>query len=73
MTHEITEHDRNSSLFVKIRENFEERRALLMEKNNHSMPYEATEKLRGRIAECDYILSLGKPRPETELADPISY
>jgi hypothetical protein len=70
MIHEFTEHDRNSSLFVKIRQNMEERKALHMEKNNHSMSLEATEKLRGRIAECDFILSLGKPLPETESVDP---
>lgn len=69
----LTEDDAHTAVWKNLREYYEGRRQLLMEKNNTSKSTEETEKLRGRIAECDHILSLDKPSPEIESDDPGSY
>jgi len=65
----LTVEEIESALWKKIRTHMEERRALHMGKNNTSLPIAETEKLRGRTAECDYILGLDKPVPEFEPED----
>lgn len=69
---EINEHDRHTAVWMKLEKLLTKRRQLHMEKNNHSISTDDTEKLRGRIAECDYILNLGKSGPEIESHDPRS-
>lgn len=63
----LEEFERNSALWKKIRAHFEHRLQRHRARNDASKSVEETEKLRGRIAECKYILSLGDA---TESNDP---
>lgn len=60
----LNESDRLSPAWLKLRAHLEERVAMHRRKNDNTMTPEATEKLRGRIAEANYVLGLERPAPE---------
>lgn len=65
----LNDHEASSAVWMKIREHLEERLALLRAKNDDSKPVDETEKLRGRIREVKYLLSLDRQDLETESDD----
>jgi len=65
----LDELEANSAVWLKIRAHLEGRLAIAHRRNAKSMSIERTEKLRGRIAELEYLVALGKPAPQTEADD----
>lgn len=64
----LTAADRGSETWRKLKAHLETRLATLRASNDNSLDERKTAKLRGRIAEVKYLLSLGedKPMPETD-------
>ncbi|MGE5524334.1 MAG: hypothetical protein ACM3SS_11510 [Rhodospirillaceae bacterium] len=62
--------DVHSPTWAKIKAHLEERLAEHHAANEHDIDAMKTAKLRGRIAELHYVLSLAEP-PETPVAPPI--
>lgn len=64
----LTEIERQSALFLKLKMHFEERLARLRAKNDGLHEQDRTNRLRGQIAEAKYFISLGdkKPTPPEE-------
>ena len=56
----LTEHERNSALWLKLMSHWEERIATLRRQNDGEIPENTTNSLRGRIAEVKANLSLNK-------------
>jgi len=65
----LDEYDIQTNVWRKIVAHFEERLKAHDRKNRGTKPEQETAKLRGRIAEAEYILALGKPKPNTEFED----
>jgi hypothetical protein len=57
----LTDQERNSELWTKIKAHFEQRIQKHRASNDKTQAAEETEKLRGRIAELKYLLTLEKP------------
>ena len=60
----LTQLDRDSAAWKRLVEHYTARLAALRQQNDSDQTAEKTEKLRGRIAEVRYLLSLGTDRPE---------
>ncbi len=65
----LSETDRHSALWLKLKKHFEERIALLRARNDNDLDEAKSARLRGRIAETKYFLGLGDPGPEPVEAD----
>lgn len=67
----ITSGDKVSECWRHIKKHYEVRLAMLRAKNDGNLTPEATQKIRGQIAEAKHILSLGadKPTPAPEDTD----
>jgi len=61
MAFKLQERDLSDPLWLKIKAHLEERRDAHRKANDKSQTADVTEKLRGRIAELLYVLSLGEP------------
>lgn len=59
----LTLADRTHPLWLALSKHLIERRESLRRQNDASLPPEATEKLRGRIAQITELLSLAEDRP----------
>lgn len=68
----LEQHEWDSPVVKKLRIHLEERLQVLRAKNDASKSVEATEKLRGQIAECKRMLALDQPGPEIE-SDDVEY
>lgn len=55
--------DLNSPTWMRIKAHYEKRLAIHRARNDTDLDPIKTAKLRGRIAEAEYILSLGSPVP----------
>lgn len=53
--------EQNSNTWLSLKEYYAERLDELRRKNDHPQSVEATEKLRGQIAEIKHLLSFDKP------------
>jgi len=62
----LEQSERNSPLWAKLAAHFEERLATTRNRNDSDHDEAATAKLRGRIAELRYTLSLGADKTPTE-------
>lgn len=63
----LTQGDKDSSTWRKLRKHFESERANLRERNDSpSLDAEKTAILRGRIAQLTDLLALDKPAPEED-------
>ena len=60
----LTEQERQSALWLKLEAYLNKKLIDLRGQNDGDMSLEATARLRGRIAQCKYFLSLGET-PET--------
>jgi hypothetical protein len=60
----LTDAEKISPLWIKIKEHLEERIEKHRASNDKTQPADATEKLRGRIAELNYLRGLDKERPQ---------
>ena len=69
----LTEKEKNSDLWAKLKEHALARIAELRESNDSPMPAEDTAATRGRIAELKEMLLVEHPDPviEEEVQDPI--
>ena len=59
----LTLADRSRPLWLALAKHLNERRESLRRQNDATLPLEATEKLRGRIAQITELLSLAEDRP----------
>jgi hypothetical protein len=66
----ISEHERSSALWQKIRKHLEARRELLRAKNDGDLDERKTARLRGQIRELKNLMALDNPMPESEADDP---
>jgi hypothetical protein len=62
----MTPADRQSAVWLKLKEHYTQRLSLLRAQNDGNLDAEATAKIRGRIAECKQIMSLGQEAPAIE-------
>lgn len=62
----LTEIERNSAVWQKLKPYYEKRLETLRRQNDGNLNREQTAKLRGRIAECVGVLSLGTDKPAIE-------
>jgi hypothetical protein len=62
----MTPADRQSAVWLKLKEHYTQRLNTLREQNDGKLDAEATAKIRGRIAECKLIISLGKEEPAVD-------
>jgi hypothetical protein len=62
----LTPTDLQSAVWLKLKEHYTQRLNLLREQNDGNLDAEATAKIRGRIAECKKIMSLGQKAPAIE-------
>jgi hypothetical protein len=60
----LTDTEKASPLWIKIKEHIEERIEKHRSSNDKTQPADATEKLRGKIAELNYLRNLDKERPQ---------
>lgn len=60
----ITELERSSAVWQKLKPYYEARLASLRAKNDGNLTPEQTQRLRGQIAEVRGILSLGTDKPQ---------
>ncbi len=65
----LTEQERGSALWAKIKKHYEARLQELREENDSDKDDIKTAKQRGRIAEVKLVLGLDKPPPATEKDD----
>ena len=63
MTAFLDTHDRQSAVWMRLKEHYEARLTLLRSSNDGSITAEQTAKLRGRIAEVKALLNLEKETP----------
>lgn len=67
----LTENERQSALWMKLKKHYEERLAMLRARNDRPVDERRANLLRGQIAELKYQISLNEPRrtvaPEDEL------
>jgi hypothetical protein len=59
----LTPADRQSAVWLKLKEHYTKRLNTLREQNDGNLDLEATAKIRGRIAEAKQFLALGNPAP----------
>lgn len=59
----LNEHDRQSALWKKLQAHLEARLQQMRERNDSAIDVVRTAKLRGRIAEIKYLLSLDEEQP----------
>jgi len=59
----IDTHDRQSAVWLRLKEHYEARLTLLRSSNDGQLTAEQTAKIRGRIAEVKALLSLEKDTP----------
>ena len=57
----LKEHEVTSSTWKTLEQDLQERLQILRQKNDHSLPLEKTERLRGAIAEIKRILAIADP------------
>lgn len=69
----LTDHDRSSAVWKKIKAHLESHLDVLRKQNDTSKTRDETEKLRGRIAEVKHMLGLDSKNPETESNDVEQY
>lgn len=62
----LTEQEKNSALWHRLKEHIEARIDKHRATNDKTQTPEATEKLRGRIAELKDLLNIEKDRPQIE-------
>ena len=62
MALELTEHERESDLWKRIKAHYEERLASLRRKNDSSHDPIKTADIRGQIKDAKYLLSLDTPQ-----------
>lgn len=60
----LTPADRQSAIWLKLKEHYTQRLNTLREQNDGNLDAEATAKIRGRIAEARQFLALGNPAPQ---------
>lgn len=65
----LTEKERNSDVWAKIKAELIRRKQSLLEKLSVDMDEAQTNKLRGRIAECSRMLALDTVEPEPQEFD----
>lgn len=66
----LDEHEVNGLVFQKLLAHLKNRLDCQRKKNDKSISPEQTEKLRGRIAELNYMISLASPDLPYESDDP---
>jgi len=62
----LTDNDKKSSLWAKLKKNAEEKLTELRKQNDGDLDKERTDKLRGRIHEIKVFLALDQPAPDEE-------
>lgn len=69
----LTEKERNSELWVKLKAHLEQRMQELRESNDSDLEPKDTAHVRGRIAECKEFIHLEEPAPKIpeEPPDPL--
>lgn len=65
----VSELERQSPLWLKLKSHMEKRIAALRVKNDSDKDTEATAKLRGRIAELKILAALDNPAPQLQADD----
>jgi hypothetical protein len=65
----MTSADRQSAVWLKLKEHYTQRLNTLREQNDGNLDAEATAKIRGRIAEARQFLALGKEAPQVVIDD----
>lgn len=56
---QLSNEERHSPVWARLREHLEQRLQSLRQRNDTDLTLEQTAKLRGRIADTQYVLSLG--------------
>lgn len=65
----LTESERHSACWTRVKEHLEQRLGELRRKNDGNLTFDETTKLRGRIAEILYLLETGEPVEPAQMAD----
>ena len=66
----LTDADKRTALWDKLVQHFEERRDEYRRKNDGDLDPVATARLRGRIKETEYLLSLGNAEESSDSVTP---
>lgn len=66
---ELTDHERDSALWKKLREQAEDQLDALRRDNDRNHDEVRTANIRGQIARLNIFLALGKPAPHQETDD----
>ena len=69
MTFRLTPAEISSPLWMKLKKHIEERVSGHRRMNDGNLNVEDTAKLRGRIAESNYLLGLDSPAPQMDAGD----
>jgi hypothetical protein len=65
----LTDVEVHSATWARIRGHLEERLQKHRKNNDGNLTFDQTTKLRGRIAEIQYLLGIGEPEPPAPMAD----